>query len=136
MQQIHIQQYSIPTNNNGIGVSKLILTQTVQLILQHLVQTGTGFPVNDTITTLGTQVGGANSTNDVTITINTVDTGGEILTYTVAGTAVNSFSINNVNNQTNLIGSGARFDIEVNGLTGNYLVQRSKLVIIMVLIKH
>ena len=55
-------------------------------------QTGTGFQANDTITILGTQVGGANSTNDVTITINTVDTGGEILTYTVAGTAVNSFS--------------------------------------------
>ena len=112
---------SYSTNNNGIGAQININTNGTTYTATFS-QTGTGFQANDTITILGTQVGGANSTNDVTITINTVDTGGEILTYTVAGTAVNSFSINNVNNQTNLIGSGARFDIEVNGLTGNYLV--------------
>ena len=60
--------------------------------------------------------------NNVTITINTVDTGGEILTYTVTGTAVNSASYSNISGGTNLVGNGANFDITINGLTQNYTV--------------
>ena len=84
--------------------------------------TGTGFAPNDTITVLGSEVGGVDGVNNVTITINTVDTGGEILTYTVTGTAVNSASYSNISGGTNLVGNGANFDITINGLTQNYTV--------------
>ena len=107
------------TNNSGIGANVNITTNGTTYDATFTV-TGTGFQVNDTVTILGTQVGGVDSTNDVTITIDTVDTGGEILTYTVAGTAVNSHSYTGIANGNNLIGSGADFDIVINGLTETY----------------
>ena len=82
--------------------------------------TGTGFAQNDTITILGTQVGGASPLNDITITVDTVDTGGEILTFTTSGTAVDSHSYNGIANGVNLVGSGADFDIVINGLLETY----------------
>ena len=112
---------SYSTSGSGIGAQININTNGTSYSATFS-QTGTGFAVSDTITILGSLVGGADSTNDITITIDTVDTGGEILTYTVTGTAVNTFSVTNITNQTNLVGSGATFDIEVNGLTESYLI--------------
>jgi len=112
---------SYTTSGSGIGAQINVNTDGVSYTATFS-QTGTGFAVNDTITVLGSNLGGSDSTNDLTITINTVDTGGEILTYTESGTAVNSFTVNNVSSQTNLVGSGATFDIEIDGLTTNYLV--------------
>ena len=47
---------------------------------------GTGYVATETITILGTTVGGASPTNDITITIDTVDSGGAITSISVAGT--------------------------------------------------
>ena len=107
------------TNNSGIGANVNVTTNGTTYDATFTV-TGTGFAVNDTVTILGTQVGGVDSTNDVTITIDSVDTGGEILTFTVAGTAVNSHSYTGIANGNNLVGSGADFDIVINGLTETY----------------
>jgi hypothetical protein len=109
------------TSGSGIGAQININTNGATYSATFSL-TGTGFAINDTITILGSAVGGTSPANDITITINTVDTGGEILTYTVTGTAVNSFTVNNVNTGNNLVGAGVTFDIEIDGLTQSYIV--------------
>jgi len=52
---------------------------------------GTNYTVNDTLKILGSQVGGADGTNDVSITVSTVDTSTyAILTFATAGTSNNT----------------------------------------------
>ena len=53
---------------------------------------GTNYTVNDTLKILGSQVGGADGTNDVLITVSTVDTTNTnaILTFTTTGTSNNT----------------------------------------------
>ena len=107
------------TNNSGIGASLNVGTDGTTYNPVFTV-TGTGFAIGDTVTVAGTEVGGVSPANDITITIDTVDTGGEILTFTTSGTAVNSHSYTGIANGTNLIGSGADFDIVINGLAETY----------------
>ena len=107
------------TTGSGIGAN-LNMTTIGTTYNATFTVTGTGFAALDTVTVLGTAVGGASPTNDVTITIDTVDTGGEILTFTVAGTAVNNQSFTNISNTTNIVGSGASFDVTINGLLETY----------------
>ena len=49
---------------------------------------GSGYAAGETITIVGTQLGGATTANDATITISTVDGSGAITAATIAGTAV------------------------------------------------
>ena len=49
---------------------------------------GSGYAAGETITIVGTQLGGATTANDATITIGTVDGSGAITAVTIAGTAV------------------------------------------------
>ena len=49
---------------------------------------GSGYAAGETITIVGTQLGGATTANDATITIGTVDGSGGITAATIAGTAV------------------------------------------------
>ena len=49
---------------------------------------GSGYAAGQTITIVGTQLGGATTANDATITIGTVDGSGAITAATIAGTAV------------------------------------------------
>ena len=49
---------------------------------------GSGYAAGETITIVGTQLGGATTANDATITIGTVDGSGAITAATIAGTAV------------------------------------------------
>jgi len=109
------------TNNSGIGAQINVNTNGTGYSATFS-QQGTGFAASDTITVLGSQLGGVDGVNDLTITINTVDTGGEILTYTESGTAVNTSSFPNITNHTNLIGSGASFNVTVNNLAETYSV--------------
>ena len=107
------------TNNSGIGANVNIGTDGTTYNPVFTV-TGTGFAGGDTVTVAGTEVGGVSPANDITITIDTVDTGGEILTFTTSGTAVNSHSYAGIANGVNLVGSGADFDVVINGLTETY----------------
>jgi len=52
-----------------------------------LINAGDGYAQNDTITLSGGELGGDPSTNDITITVNTVGANGEILTFGFTGTA-------------------------------------------------
>ena len=48
------------------------------------------YNVGDALVTLGTSLGGATTTNDLTLTVSTVNTYGSILTYSVSGTGVSN----------------------------------------------
>ena len=77
--------------------------------------TGASFAGSDTITVLGTAVGGLTPANDVTIAVDTV-TAGAIATYTVTGTAVNTQTFTNVN-KSNRTPSGLSMNVTLNSGT-------------------
>ena len=68
---------------------------------------GTGYLAGESFTILGSALGGTDGVNNLTITIATVDTGGEILTVNTSGTAVNTKTYGYVTTGTNFIRSGA-----------------------------
>ena len=53
-------------------------------------QLGTGYLAAETLTILGTTLGGATPDNDMVITVETIDTNGGIFTYSLVGTPVTS----------------------------------------------
>lgn len=73
---------------------------------------GADYQENDTLTILGTQLGGVTPDNDAVITINTVGESGNILTASIAGTGFYDTSFTALTS-TNVIpqGNGATFDI-------------------------
>ena len=75
---------------------------------------GSGYSVSDTLNILGTELGGATPTNDAQVTIATVGGGGDVLTATISGTAVNTQDFANISNHLNQLGSSANFDVTVN----------------------
>lgn len=80
---------------------------------------GTGYAIGDTILILGSQVGGVDVTNNITITVEQVDTNGTIEEARAAGFAPLFSTGNTYTNVvgTNITGSGtgATWDIEVVG---------------------
>ncbi len=88
---------------------------------------GTGYQVGEEFVIDGAQLGGVSSTNDCTILVATVDgSTGEILTITVAGTALDTKTITDLSQfdgeATNLQGSTASFDITITGGVYSYAV--------------
>ena len=81
---------------------------------------GQNFQVNDTVTILGTALGGTSPANDLTLTVDAVDVNGAITTISESGTGLNSQVYAQITqaNQTNLVGSGAAFNISTAG--GSY----------------
>tara|TARA_B100001057_G_scaffold372893_1_gene377278 strand:+ start:41676 stop:48338 length:6663 start_codon:yes stop_codon:yes gene_type:complete len=74
---------------------------------------GTGYLAGETFTVLGSQVGGVDGVNNLTITVATIDVNGTILTVTDAGTMVNTKTIPNWTSVTNIVGNGAKFTISL-----------------------
>ena len=88
---------------------------------------GTGYQNGEEFVILGSALGGVDVTNNATITVATVDAStGEILTITVAGTALDTKTILDISQfdgeATNLVGSTATFDITITGGTYSYAV--------------
>jgi hypothetical protein len=81
---------------------------------------GTGYLAGESFTILGSALGGVDGVNNLTITIATVDTGGEILTVNTSGTAVNTKTYGYVTTGSNYIGSGAEFQVDL--ASGAYTV--------------
>lgn len=106
------------TSGSGIGASFNVTMQGSSYDVIFSL-TGTGFAPSDTLTIVGSELGGVDSVNDCTITVDTVDTGGEILTFSVAGTATNTHIYENTVG-SNVIGSSATFDVELDD--GSYVV--------------
>jgi len=75
---------------------------------------GSGYAVGDTIKVLGTAVGGNTPTNDVTLTVASVDSGGKIATLTATGTSATTWTYND----------GRRTVVYARGLSNRNLVQK------------
>ena len=86
------------------------------------VNAGSGFVPTEQITLLGTSFGGISPTNDITITVDTVDGLGEILTFSYAGTAVGTDVTFTVLAGTNEPNSGASGLFNITRTTGVYSV--------------
>ena len=74
---------------------------------------GTGYLAGETFTVLGSELGGVDGVNNLTITVATIDVNGTILTVTEAGTMVNTKTIPNWTSVTNVVGNGAKFGISL-----------------------
>ena len=113
---------SLQGNSSAAGVGAKFTIQrsggATSTYVVTLVSPGAGYVQNETITIDGSLLGGASSTNDVTITVNTVDAQGGVLTSSAAGTAAsgNAFvqSLGQHNGSTNS-GSGASLTVARNG---------------------
>ena len=73
---------------------------------------GSGFTAGETITIVGTQLGGATTANDATITITTVDGAGAITAATIAGVAAVNGPITGIT----ISGTGASFGTITRGM--------------------
>ena len=81
---------------------------------------GTGYLAAENFTILGSELGGTDGVNNLTITISTVDVNGSITGTSISGTAVNTKSYPNVTNIQRVVGNGVQFQIGLAG--GNYTV--------------
>jgi hypothetical protein len=79
-----------------------------------LSQTGSGYSAAETCTIDGANIGGTSSTNDATITIDSVDGSGVITAISVSGTASNSRTFTNITSGSNVVGAAATFNVVVN----------------------
>ena len=75
---------------------------------------GSGYSQNETLTVVGTLLGGTSPANDATVTIDSVGGSGEITGVSITGTAVNSATFTNVVSGFNVFGTGATFDVTQN----------------------
>ena len=103
------------------GINIIQLGETYDAVITF---PGQGYAANDTITVLGSEIGGVDSVNDATITILTVDTGGEILTVSTAGTGVNS-QVFYIGSTSNVVGSSATIDVLSSGTTYNVTINNA-----------
>ena len=84
---IDVEENLFVYSGSGTG-AKFSVSRNVntQVYTVTNVSPGSFYLGGETITILGTDLGGASPANDLLITINTVGTGGEILTFTASGT--------------------------------------------------
>ena len=103
------------TPSAGGVTAAFTVTRTGTVYSAVVTTIGAGYSATDVLTILGTQLGGATTANDATITVDSVDGNGGILTFTVAGTAVNTQTYPNQNTGTNISGTNATFDVAISG---------------------
>ena len=95
-----------------------------------LTDPGVGYLGSDTITVLGSVLGGTDSTNDLTITANTVGSLGEILTFSLSGTAgglgaVSTVSISGTGNNVIAYTGLSTTNVAAPGTGATFTVTRS-----------
>jgi hypothetical protein len=78
---------------------------------------GTGYSASDQLVFAGTQLGGATTANDMTLTVDSVDGNGGILTFSVAGTSVNTQTYADQAGGANVTGQNGTFDVDISGTT-------------------
>lgn len=77
---------AVTTSGSGTGATFNIAKGHDGTYKLLLLNKGSSFAINDTITINGSAIGGATSANNATITINTVNNAGKIQTATITGT--------------------------------------------------
>ena len=81
----------------------------------NVTNAGSGYLAAETFTVLGSDLGGVDGTNNIAITITSVDVNGSITGTSIAGTAANTKAYPQVNTGQNLIGNGLQFQIDLAG---------------------
>ena len=117
------------TNINGIGTGATF-TVSRSAGLYTVVDAGdstwngSNYAVGDRLVIAGNLLGGATPANDVTISVNTIDSGGAIETFGVTGTAISGGATYTNINQSSTTGLGALATIDVvrEGGTGAYTI--------------
>ena len=118
-----VEYVTPPFTTNGSGQdADFTVTRTGTTYTAQINAIGTNYLPNEVLTFDGADLGGVSTTNDLTITVNTVDTNGEILTYTETGTAFNGSTKEGLNGSA-LVGTGANFTVTLSG--GSYTVSPS-----------
>ena len=115
--------YSAPpmtaATSNGVDASfNVQRIGTVYTI--NVTDGGTGYLASESFVILGSNLGGTDGVNNLTITISTVDVNGTITGTTVSGTAVNTKDYPNVTTIERIVGNGVGFQVGLAG--GNYTV--------------
>ena len=107
--------YTNPTQSgySGSGSSATFnVTKTGTTYTVAITAAGSGFSASETITIVGTQLNGATTANDATITITTVDGSGGITGATIAGTGLAEGPVTGVS----VAGTGAAFGTITKGM--------------------
>ena len=107
--------YTNPTQSgySGSGSSATFnVTKTGTTYTVAITAAGSGFSASETITIVGTQLNGATTANDATITITTVNGSGGITGATIAGTGLAEGPITGVS----VAGTGAAFGTITKGM--------------------
>jgi len=108
---------------SGAGTGAQFNISTIGTVYSAAVQggfEGINFVPTDTITILGTELGGTSPANDCTITVDSVDGSGAITSVSVSGTAYNGASFPGITNGTTRVGNQGTFDVTLN--SGSYNV--------------
>tara|TARA_B100001013_G_scaffold80600_2_gene43550 strand:+ start:91534 stop:99069 length:7536 start_codon:yes stop_codon:yes gene_type:complete len=107
-----IESYISPVWSTAGGgtLATFTITRTGTVYTAQVTTPGAGFAVSDTVVIDGALLGGASTTNDCTLTINTIGGSGDILTLTPTGTAVNTKDFTEVSS-SGYIGTGAQFSV-------------------------
>ena len=111
--------YTTPGAGTGVIFNISTIGATYDAISIDPANQGTNFLPGDTITVLGSDLGGVDVTNDLTITIDTVGGAGEIVEASLSGVAYNGNAIGGASG-SNRPGSSAAFDVTLNA--GSYNV--------------
>ena len=104
-----------PYTTNGGGSGALFtVTSNAGVYSITITNPGQNFLTTETVTFIGTNIGGLTPANDLTLTITGIDAGGGITSVTLAGTARNGGNLLNLTG-TNRLGSGATFNVSFTG---------------------
>ena len=111
---------NVAWTTNGSGIDAVIDVQVQgSSYLVNVSVPGTNFLSSDTITILGTSLGGSAPANNLVLTVTNVDAFGAILTYSQSGTTYNNGAALSAAGDV-VIGTGATFDVSL--LSGSYTV--------------
>ena len=114
-----LQTYVNPSYTGGTGTTaQFNATKTGTTYTIAVENAGIDYVPTDTITILGTALGGTTPANDLTITIDNVGASGEITTITVTGVATNTAAAVVIPGQEIILGSG--FDVSIALNSGSY----------------
>ncbi len=109
--------YSVSSGSSGSGLVIQNVSTSGSSYSDITIDTtslGTGFTQGDTITILGSQLGGLDITHNLTINITGIDVNGGVTSYSLSGTALDTNTQSSITT-TNVTGTGtgATFDISV-----------------------
>lgn len=83
-------QKATPSGGSGTGAILEIEVNSGNYDEQDVLVPGTGYQINDTLTVSGELLGGATPTNDATITVNSINSNGGIVNYSITGDSIST----------------------------------------------